>query len=224
MADFSEIVDDVLVEAGKTTGPGPAKTLVEHVLKDVMDEVNDRMGSIVFKSRKTVTVAASANLVEMPEDCTKIIEIGEYDSTNQRIKFIWDEISEQEYHERYEGTAVVGPTSEEGRLYVVQDFNGDKGEMRIRPVPAPTSGLTVLVIFYGKLTQETMDRVSGNLLKNGLKAHLSKWFERTFQAHNSAYYRAMDDLKRKHGTVNSPIRRRQSAYVRRANRMGARLV
>lgn len=222
MTAFSDIVDDILVEAGKQGEP--SRKMVERTVKDVMSEINDRLSSLVFKSRKTVTVAASANLVDMPAGCKTIIAIGEYDATSARIKFRWYEMSEEEYHNDYEGSAVISPTSDQGRWYVVQDFSGSKGQMRIRPVPAPTTSITVLVIFYGKLTQSNMGRISGHLIKDGVKSKLGRWFVQTFQAHKNDYYRGMADLKRKHGTVNSPIKRRQAAHVRRANRTARGLV
>jgi hypothetical protein len=224
MSDYSDIVDRVLDYAGKT-GEAP-ENIVKGTLDGVIDEINTELDSYTVANRKNdIPVAASAKTVTMPSGCQRIIELGLYDSSTDRIKIPYTEITESEFHARFRGTVTLSPISADGinEWFLLDDTAGKARKIRL--VYPPSGSFTMMVRFFEHLTSTNVDRLEQqDILYQGCVSRLAKWFKDDHVKAGRLYLRGLNTLKGARRSLRRTISRQVHPQIAQHNATAAGLV
>lgn len=220
MSYMDDLADEIRLMAGKATGE--ANVVARGALVDVISDINDRASSEVIKSRAQFTMTGgSYSPIEMPNNCRRIIELGEYDATTLRIKNPYIEKSEEEFHQLTAGETLSTLETDQ-RYYMIVDRSsnsmstGNELRLQIKVWPVPGSTLTGLVRFFVPLTEDNADRLGNRfMLKNGAIALLAEWFPKKAELNWKIYLDAVETYKRAHAsTVRTGARQVPNNIIR----------
>lgn len=218
---YDEIVSDIQTRAGKTTTA--AQKIARGAVDGVIDYINTMLSSEVLLSRATFSVAANTHIVDLPKHAKKIVELGRYDSTTERILVKWDAIDEKRFHGMYEFADGINSTdADAGREYAIVDYGQDN--LRIRLIPPVLTGVTGLCRYYEPLDKDSVHRVSWSMVRDGAIADLPGWFPNSAPAHGRKFREMMAATKRKHAHVVRTFRVNSSRTVRQRNLTARRWV
>lgn len=215
MSYFTDLRDEILAQANKTGDTN--KDIVEGKLVGVIQNVNQQLDSSVVKARDTVSVAALEKSTDMPAKCKRIIRMGKWDATNERIINPFTEISERQMENIYAGDSTIESDPDPWLYHLLDDTS--TGEKRVRILPPPSDSFTLGVRYFESLTKDNAHRLENDeLLKNGAIAALSTWFPTAWQAALRLYGIQINDTRASWASINRQFRMRQNPKVRRRNR------
>lgn len=207
MSVFSDIVDGVQSQSGQTGSTN--RKIIDDEADGVLETINLRMQNLMVEDREQVTIPASTNTVTLPKHVFKVIEMGEYDSTTDRIKVPWDEISLEQYHDYYAHHQSI-PSWKGERRYAFHPPNND-GALVVAILPTTDEQITALVRCYMLLTSSNFHKVKNRyVLKSGIISRLPKWFPKAWQAARVDFNRELQQLKLVTGGIQPAIALRNS--------------
>ena len=204
-------VDDIVTRVSllaNKTGAANEKTIRDTVV-DVIDTINAEMQNFTIASRdKTISVTtANYKVITMPVRCRRIIELGRYDSTGDRINPVFEEITERQFHAMFSGSTTIATHAPlDGNLYCLIDDAPTTRARQIRLVYPPSSSFTMEVRFFEQLTDQNVDRLeSQGLLFSGTVARLGTWFPNDQALHFKLYEDGIELLKGNQRSLNHTI-------------------
>jgi hypothetical protein len=222
VAYLDELASEICLMAGRDDAV--SKAVAEDALAGVLDMINDMAAGDVVKMRTTVSVTANqVTPIALPERCQRVIELGQYDSVNQVISVLYEEIDEAVFHEVTSDTAVTPIATTQRYWYFVDDaVNKDR---QIRIYPAPTATTTILVRYFEPLDVSNADRLSNRfVLKNGAISQLAAWFPQTAQMNYKQFLDGVEAIRRSHGSIKRTAVRKQTRQITQHNTLARYLV
>lgn len=219
--NYDEIVTDIQTRAGKTTSA--AHKTAEGAVDGVIDYINMMLSSEVLLGRATFAVAANTHIIDLPKRAKTIVEMGQYDTTTERILVTWTPMSEKRFHSLYEYADGINSTDEDaGREYAIVDYGQDN--LRIRLIPPVLTSVTGLCRYYEPLDKDGVHRVSWSMVRDGAIADLPGWFPNSAPSHSRKFQEMMAATKKKHAHVVRIFRVNSSRSVRQRNLAARRWV
>lgn len=233
MSAITEIETAVLQLAGKTDAQ---KATVHTTLLAVIDSINAELSAEVVKNRVenlSLSTSATNPYITLPDECRRVIEIGEYDSATDRIKYPWTEINERDWHLAMQGEGPLPPLDANSRYWMFVDRKNVTGggqsasnALQIRVWPQGSTAIPTACRFFEALKESNIDRLENRaLLQSGTIARLAGWFptdQRTLEW--KIYNEGLASLKLRKNSINPVVRRYQSAAERDQNALGSYLV
>jgi hypothetical protein len=223
MAGLISIASDrLLLLSGKEQDANALATIKAEVL-GVIDDLNERFhwGVLAMKTTKTFSGGSSGHTISLPNDFASMRDegIGEYDSTNDRIKIPWYFITQKRFHRMFAGVMSLRTTGTGQQRYwfFIEDDSGRSPQ--IRAYPSPSSSMEAMIMYYASLTSKNIDRLGNStILVDGAIYRLKKWFtpEAREEARKS-YEGAIIDRKQKRKSTESGVRPLPNIRIRRRN-------
>lgn len=223
MPTADDYTQEICREANKTLAVDIS--LAKANVLEVIDDINRRMNTAVLRTSTTISMTANVHTYKLPEDFGKMIEFGEYDSTQETIKVPWDLKSERYFLNRVYGFSTLeSSASGHGRIWF---FVGDatSGQKQIRVFPAPSESLTARAIYFAKLSEANLHRFGNpGVVKDGVRSRLVNWFggpqsQEAWRAAKDRYDKGLTDLKSLKRSIYAPAVVGQPREIRERNLM-----
>jgi len=202
------------------------KSIVRAEIEGTIEQLNVEFNWAVLEADDTVTFSGGStnHTVTMPVDFGKMRKdgFGEYDSTNDRMKRVWNFKTEDWFHRNYSGVMTyLTSTAGQGRIwFFVPDTSA--GLKQVRVYPSPSSSLTAMVRYYEKLTPSNIGRLrDATILVDGTMWRLPRWFsEVEWQVAKMRYDKAVVAMKAARRSAMSGMDPAKHPTIRRANTEG----
>ena len=214
MSYIDDIVTDIMARASKTGSVN--KGIATKAVEDAIEEINALLDSSVVKGRDTVDVTAEENSTTLPAQCKRVIELGKWDATRERIIRPYTEITESQMERIYSGAATIESADDPFAFHFLDDTN--EGVNVIRILPPPKSPFTLGVRYFERLDKGNAHRLENSaLITNGAAKNLPLWFGNAWSISAQMFQTQINDTRASHMSIHRQFRMRQDPRVRRRN-------
>ncbi|MBU0959767.1 MAG: hypothetical protein KKB31_07510 [Nanoarchaeota archaeon] len=222
MSVIDDAVQIVTNEAGMTSAKD--KALAKAYFYETLEDMNRQFHSGILRTEASISIASSAaHTLTLPDDVEKIIDFGEYNSTEDRLKPVWTAKTQSWFQKVHSGFATLtSSASGSERIYFFVTDNA-QGAKRVRIFPAASSAITARLIYWARLTEDNVHRMHNTgIIHDGMRWRLVKWFggkdvPASWQEAKERYQVGILDLKSKKMSVKSAITVGQAPITRRRN-------